>query len=308
MVRRRGYYDYYYPPSQPREAKGGIKAQTQRGGFGRSWWAKRWIGIIESFNIGARLNRGRTYARKGQVISIEIGKGTVSAQVQGSRARPYKVAMRVKTLTDAQWTLVAQKLSETAVFAARLLAGEMPESIEEVFGRARVPLFPTKSADIATECSCPDWSNPCKHIAAVHYLLGEEFDRDPFLIFKLRGLEREELIHLLGQYLKQKPKVKDEETCPETEEECGDAPEPLPSDPIRFWGVGPESGDPVDFRDEAEAPAASAPLIRRLGAFPFWRGEEPFIEALESLLKAASPLGLGVFLGEWRGKGKGTSA
>src|SRR5215210_967607 len=189
----------YFPPSRPRQAKGGIKAQTKRGEFGTSWWAKRWIAVLEGFNIGARLGRGRSYARGGQVLSIQVEKGQVRAAVQGSRPKPYEIVIQVKTLPAADWKKLAQALSRQALFAAKLLAGEMPQDIEQVFQEAGLSLFPTRLGDLTTKCSCPDWSNPCKHIAAVYYLLGEEFDRDPFLIFTLRGLTRDELLEQLGE-------------------------------------------------------------------------------------------------------------
>src|SRR5438874_11790706 len=97
------WYRDYYPRSTPRAAKGGIKAQSKRGGFGESWWARRWIAVLESFDIGARLGRGRSYARGGQVLSIDVGTGTVKAKVQGSRPKPYDVTIEVKTLTPEQW-------------------------------------------------------------------------------------------------------------------------------------------------------------------------------------------------------------
>src|ERR687896_2171681 len=189
------YWRYeYYEPSQPRQVKGGIKAQSQRGAFGRSWWAKRWIEVLEGFDIGARLGRGRSYARRGQVLSIDIDRGTVRAEVQGSRPQPYRVNVEVKTLAQQEWSKLAVVLATKAIFSAKLLAGEMPENIEEPFNDAGLTLFPTKGSDLATDCSCPDWSNPCKHVAAVYYLLGEEFDRDPFLIFKLRGIDTNKLV------------------------------------------------------------------------------------------------------------------
>src|SRR3954454_913310 len=194
-----GWYGYreFFQPSRPRKAKGGIKAQSKKGSFGTSWWAKRWIAVLESFNIGARLNRGRSYARKGQVMNVEVGEGTVKAKVQGSSSRPYRITIEIKALSASDWAKLAQALSTEAVFAAKLLAGEMPQEIEQVFTRSGLSLFPAKLRDLETDCSCPDWSNPCKHIAAVYYLLGEEFDRDPFLLFRLRGMSREELIELL---------------------------------------------------------------------------------------------------------------
>src|SRR5215471_10275517 len=188
------WYREFFPRSRPRAAKGGIKTQSKRGAFGQSWWARRWIAVLESFDIGARLGRGRTYARGGQVLSIDVGKGKVEAKVQGSRPSPYAVSIRLKVLADADWRKLIEVLSGQALFAAKLLAGEMPQDIEQVFGEAGLSLFPEKLRDLQTECSCPDYSNPCKHIAAVYYLLGEEFDRDPFLLFRLRGLGREELL------------------------------------------------------------------------------------------------------------------
>src|SRR6476659_9156083 len=119
-------WDYYYKPSKPREAKGGIKAQS-KGGFGASWWAKRWMAVLDSYGIGARLTRGRSYARSGQVLSIDIEKGEVQAKVQGSRPKPYSVTMKVRTLTTAQWETILEALSGQALFAAKLLAGEMPQ-------------------------------------------------------------------------------------------------------------------------------------------------------------------------------------
>ena len=202
MPRRRYRYHRYYdffPRSVPRKAKGGIKAQSKRGTFGGSWWARRWIAVLEGFDIGARLGRGRSYARRGQVLSINIDKGRVSAKVQGSRSRPYDVVIKVKTLSAAEWKKLAKALSRQALFAAKLLSGEMPQDIEAAFKAARLSLFPERLRDLVTDCSCPDWSNPCKHIAAVYYLIGEEFDRDPFLLFKLRGMSREEVIGLLDR-------------------------------------------------------------------------------------------------------------
>jgi uncharacterized Zn finger protein len=123
----------YFPPSRPREARGGIKAQTRGGAFGKSWWARRWIETLEGFNIGARLQRGRSYASRGQVLSIEISKGAVSARVQGSRPRPYQIQIKVETLSKTHWKRLADALGKQALFAAKLFAGTMPE---DKIGRA----------------------------------------------------------------------------------------------------------------------------------------------------------------------------
>jgi uncharacterized Zn finger protein len=290
----------YFPPSRPRAAKGGIKAQSKGGRFGESWWARRWIEVLEGFNIGARLQRGRSYARRGQVLSITIAKGTVSAKVQGSRPTPYEVRIKVAALSKNDWRRVAEALSAKALFAAKLLAGEMPQDIEDAFRDANLSLLPGKIHDLETECSCPDWSNPCKHIAAVYYLLGEEFDRDPFLIFKLRGMEREELIGLIGGGAKAQRKGKGLKAARAQDaaaEESAPAGAPLHSEPDVFWG---KEGPGEESFGEVRSPTVSAALVRRLGNFPFWRGEEGFVPTLETIYREASAVGMGVFLGERR--------
>ncbi len=191
---RRNYYEDYYPkPSKPRAADG-IKAKSQRGKIDESWWAGKWIKALEPLMDSGRLSRGRSYARGGQVLSLDIGPGVVKSRVQGSRATPYKVQIAVKMLTAAEWSMVVDALAEQAIFAANLLAGEMPQDVETAFQAAHVSLFPTRRDDLNTDCSCPDYANPCKHVAAVYYLLGERFDEDPFLIFQLRGKDKEQLL------------------------------------------------------------------------------------------------------------------
>jgi uncharacterized Zn finger protein len=284
------YWDWgYYKPKPRIKAKGGIKSQSKRGSFGESWWAKRWIATLESFNIGARLGRGRSYARSGQVLSIDIDKGEVKAKVQGSSPKPYSITIKVKTLSDADWKKLAEALSTQAIFAAKLLAGEMPQEIEQTFTGAKLSLFPEKLRDLETNCSCPDWSNPCKHIAAVYYLLGEEFDRDPFLIFKLRGSTREEFTKLLGATGVAQAKVEAEEQT------VAHPPEPLEAGAESYWRGGKL---PDDFFGEVRLPPVSAALPKRLGNFPFWRGSEHFLEAIAPVYARAAMRGLNVFLGE----------
>jgi len=277
-----------HPPARsvPLPAQGGIKAQSRAGDFGESWWAGRWQAVLESFRVGGRLARGRLYARQGQVLQIDIREGKVTALVQGSRPQPYKVSISVRVLTPEQWQRVADKLAESAWFVAKLLAGEMPRDIEKAFEQAELSLFPERGGDLRTNCNCPDEANPCKHIAAVYYLLGEEFDRDPFLLFRLRGMERDRLMTLLGS----------------ARGDPGNDPpnhatrrEPLPCEPHAFWSLGPI---PEDFYGEVDTPPVTAALVRRLGRFPFWRGEKPLLEAVEPAYVAVSALGLKTVLGE----------
>jgi uncharacterized Zn finger protein len=287
------WYRDFFPRSRPRAARGGIKSQSKRGTFGQSWWAKRWIAVLESFNIGARLGRGRSYARNGQVLSIDVDKGRVKAKVQGSQAKPYGVSIQVKELTAKQWDQLVRALSGQALFTAKLLAGEMPQDIEQVFSDIELSLFPEKSADLVTECSCPDWSNPCKHIAAVYYLIGEEFDRDPFLLFRLRGLDREELLKRLSRAA---PSPTPPSPSP-AENPTTDEAEPLPAAPSAFWAGG---ALPDDAFGEVRPPSLSAAWLRRLGSFPFWRGETRLQDVLEPVYQNAATRGLEAFLGEQR--------
>ena len=279
------YGEFYFPPSRPREAKGGIKARSKRGAFVETWWGRRWLEVLESFDIGARLSRGRSYARKGQVLDLTIDSGKVSAKVQGSRRTPYKVVVALKPIAAKDWNRLGKALADDAWSAARLVAGEMPETLEETFKTAGVPLFPANLNDLKTSCSCPDWSNPCKHVAAVYYLLAEVFDRDPFLLFRLRGLSREGFVAHLGEATP---------TVGHRNPSASKPPlQPLSADPSAFW-----SGKPVDsLFEEASSHANAIPVVTTLGPVPLWRGDEDFLGAVTQLIKQAVPHGLQAWIG-----------
>jgi uncharacterized Zn finger protein len=191
----RWWYDRpRYTTAKPREAAGGIAAKSRRGAIGQTWWSKRFIAVLESFQMGARLGRGKRYARSGQVMNLKVGAGRATASVQGTRKRPYSVELRLQPFSEAQWDDAVARMAGQAVYAARLLAGEMPEQIEEVFEEAGLSLFPARPAELVTSCSCPDWANPCKHLAATLFILAERFDQDPWQILAWRGREREPLL------------------------------------------------------------------------------------------------------------------
>jgi uncharacterized Zn finger protein len=165
----------------------------------REWWAQRWIDVLESFGWTRRLARARIYAREGNVLSIEFNGEKVAAQVQGTAPEPYHVTLSLDPFTDEQWNYVIESMSQRAIFSAKLLAGEMPQTIEEVFTGNGLSLFPFTKFDIHSRCSCPDPANPCKHIGAVYYLLGDRFGEDPFVLFQLRGRSKEQIIEALRQ-------------------------------------------------------------------------------------------------------------
>lgn len=188
-----------FPPARPIKAEGGIKARSNRGEIAQTWWSRRFIDVLESLGLGARLSRGRTYARAGQVLSMSIGAGEVVAEVQGSRYPPYSVEIGLDVLTEDEWAAVEEALAGQALYRAKLLAGEMPQDIEDVFRRCGVSLFPLEPHELWMECSCPDWASPCKHIAAVFYLLAEAFDADPFLVLAWRGRAKDALLARLRE-------------------------------------------------------------------------------------------------------------
>lgn len=187
------------PPSTPRAVEGGLVARSARGAIGEHWWSRRFLEVLESFALGSRLTRGKNYARRGQVLSLAVAPGVVTASVQGSRRTPYKVSIGLPAFSELVWAKVEVTLSEQAIHSARLLAGEMPEDLEEVFLAAGAPLFPQRAKDLTMSCSCPDWEVPCKHLAATFYLLAERFDDDPFAILLWRGRTRAALLNRLRE-------------------------------------------------------------------------------------------------------------
>src|SRR5271170_3012251 len=122
----------------------------------------------------------------------------LAAQVQGSRPKPYLVTAALAVPSDEQWSSILDGMRAKVGFVARLLDGEVPTDLEEVFADAGVPLFPAAWVDIRAKCTCPDWENPCKHIAAVLYLLADRLDSDPWLVLLLRGREQDVLLDALA--------------------------------------------------------------------------------------------------------------
>jgi len=265
--------------------------------------------VLEGFRIGARLGRGRSYARKGQVLEIDFEPGVVTARVQGSRARPYAVDIELEPVSPEERRRMAEALAGRPRLAARLLAGEMPEEVEEVCREAGVPLFPEYEGDLETGCSCPDWSNPCKHIAAVYYLVAEELDRDPFLLFKLRGFGPDDL-RAAGEGREAEGDADEgTETGAGSADPAGPGAgpsEPLPTDPDRFWGSRPRDARVEGTTMEEAGPVltsgsgvegAHAVHVHALGRVPFWRGELDPQARIETMIDRSSSLALELLAG-----------
>ena len=263
-----------------RPTKAGIKARAQSGRIGSGPWARRWLGVLESFGLGSRLSRGRSYARSGQVIPIDVEGGEVKASVQGSRPEPYSVRVSLRQFPKKTWAQILEGLRNAPAIGARLLNGELPPELERIVDDAHYSLFPKEYGDLDTDCSCPDWEVPCKHLAALFYLIGEELDRDPRLILRLRGLDPEKLRAAVTGATDRAP------PAPE--------PIPLPTGDVEFWEGGeidPLMAGTIDLASDATA------LLKRLGPFPFWSGAQPITESLEPVYREASSFGLELFLG-----------
>ena len=265
-----------YSPKRP-APKHGVKVNKP----GQTWWGERWIGALERVLGGdsGRLSRGRTYARAGRAHDLVIKAGKVTAKVTGSR-EPYDVSITLPRLSDAIWQTAIAFMARKAEFSALLLNSEMPRQIDDAFAAARASLFPVARADLETDCDCPDWGDPCKHVAAVHYVLGDALDRDPFLLFELRGREREQVLGAL-RAARASSKAARAPSPPEkppsvalgklSAQSYTAAPEPLPTLSFSF-----------------EPPSAHAAVLRQLGAPAAWNSDAPPLESLSPLVEKAA--------------------
>ncbi|MGH7911169.1 MAG: SWIM zinc finger family protein, partial [Candidatus Dormibacteraceae bacterium] len=208
--------------------------------FGRSWWGTAWIRALEERARldPNRLGRGRTYARAGQVREMVVQPGRISAQVRGRRANPYEVLVRVRPFTGEEWDLVLGAIGASASHVAAMLDGDMlPGLVEDLEARG-VQLLPA-AGEVVPACSCPDWANPCKHAAAVCYLMATRLDEDPFELLALRGRARDDVLATLRRL------------------RSGGVARPAPASGHR--GRGPDAGV-IPPRPNASPPAVAMPL------------------------------------------------
>jgi uncharacterized Zn finger protein len=274
--------------------------------FGRTWWGDRFLKALERFTDPGRLGRGRSYARNGKILEYRLNGGTVQAKVRGSinpyfgvyEEPIYTTKISLAPIKGPDWDRVIAQLSSKASFVARLLMNEMPEDIDEVVGESGVYLLPHSKTDFTTDCSCPDWSNPCKHIAGVYYLLASDLDSDPFLLFELRGLSRDRLRRRLaasplGKILSAEL-VTDEQPPIEP---VASYYTPLKAQPAaamthrEFWSGARR----LPNREPQSPPRVPALLIKKQGDYPpFWNKDTSFIEVMEEVYRRVREKSLGV--------------
>ena len=233
----------------------------------REWWSQRWLDLLDSYRFKKRLERGRNYARQGNVLSIEFKGAKVLARVQGSDPEPYKVSLSLDPFSEEQWGYVIETMSQKSIFAAKLLAGEMPQNMEDVFTSNGLSLFPFTLSDVHSKCSCPDKANPCKHVAAIYYQLGDRFSEDPFVLFQLRGRTKEQIISDLRD-LRSKSI---ETSATETSEVQESTPEKEFSIEIgSFW----QYDEPLESSLVVIVPSTSETVLDVLGPIPLAKEEE----------------------------------
>ncbi|MGN1359900.1 MAG: hypothetical protein ACI4X9_05540 [Kiritimatiellia bacterium] len=288
-------------PRIPVAIQGGIRAQQLRGTQARSWWFRRWIDSVEEFGMGARTGRGKNYSIQGQVGDLQQTTGKVTARVQGAESTPYEVSIVAPRLLPRQRDEFLSFFREHPIYLARLLVQDMPKEVEAAFlaatGRSLFPGVRRKEGDWATEswamryhkeprtifelhCNCRDWARPCKHLAAIFFLVGELIANDPFCLLVLQGFTWEDF-------------------------DLAPPPEVMPG----FDGLLSADGGRAPLSDEVTAEMGSwwgnrlarltdngprpvqsgsaMPLMERIAAPPLWRGNEKFLEVMGKVYAAA---------------------
>ena len=240
--------------------EGHVYAVSKRGAIGTEWWGKQWVEALGRIRDTGRLDRGKRYARNGSVYDMQIGHGVAFAHVTGSYGI-YHTYVELKPLRDDQWERALKALSEQAIYSAKLLAGEMPSNIESIFEQEGASLFPQIRNDIQFDCSCPDWGDPCKHAAALFYLLAEQIDADPFVLFHLRGRTREQVLTQLRLFRGDENAATD--TSTETPAVLDYVAPPLDEDLESFW-----QGASVHFIRQKPIKPEIPFVFRQLGAAP----------------------------------------
>jgi uncharacterized Zn finger protein len=279
----------YVPAAKKPPPEHGIRMKKA----GTTWWGQHWIEALEHVLRGdaGRLARGRTYARAGRTHDLAVKGGKVTARVTGSRAEPYEVTVELEQLEPSAWRRAIEGMAAQARFSAELLAGEMPQEIDDVFQAAGSSLFPKQRAELKTTCSCPDWGDPCKHVAATHYVLGEAFDRDPFLLFELRGRSKEQVLEALSAARTPSPQAssKRRKTTAKTSAEPVAAEVPT----VKLGKLKAADYDrprePLPaLRFTFDEPQKRGALLKQLGAPIAWEGETSPVDVLAPLVRAAA--------------------
>lgn len=239
-----------------------------------AWWVQRWVDLLNAYRFKKRLERGRIYAREGHILSLEYKGAKVTALVQGTAEEPYTLSIWLDTFSAEDWGYVIDSLSEQAIYSAQLLAGEMPADIEAVFTANGLSLYPFSLGEVHSKCSCPDPKNPCKHIAAVYYQLGDLFREDPCVLFQLRGRSRESLLEALRQKRQVVPPTETAAAAETTEAASSPSLPVATVDLSQFWRYD----EPLDADLVVIAPSETT-ILDTLGKLPLPPEDAPTVMA-----------------------------
>jgi uncharacterized Zn finger protein len=263
--------------------------------LGKTWWGQRFIAALEGFTDSGRLQRGRAYSGDNRILAFAIVDGRVTATVRGNvnpyfgvyKEPHYQTRIQMTQIPAKDWDKAITRLGSSAALIARLLMNEMPDTIDAAFADVKLHLLPRSRKDFAlTDCSCPDGANPCKHIAGVYYRLAGQLDRDPFLLFELRGLSRARLNQALSATPlgKALAALTGDEAPPITAAESfftRPRTSAAPPDHHAFWTGAHRLPGEIEPAVPAAVPAI---LVRKAGDFPaFWERDSSFIAVMEDL-------------------------
>ncbi len=263
----------------------------------RTWWGQRFMEALEQFTDSARLQRGRAYARNGRIEEWKLEQNDIVARVRGNansyfgvyETPYYKTRIGLQPIAEKDWQILIQQIGNQAAFVSRLLLKEMPDNIEGPFQALNLRLLPYSAKDMRTQCSCPDYSNPCKHLAGLCYVLAEQLDHDPFLLFELRGIPRDRLFEQLQATPLGKVLVialAEEKSLPDAALSYYPRPIPRPqptsADPYAFWQGARHL--PTELLPLTPAPSIPAAILKKGSEYPeFWSGATSFIDVMEQV-------------------------
>lgn len=278
------------PLMRPRRVRGGVKLRGH--GIGDAppgvtiaWAAQRWGRYVEGVAQGEQLREGLEYAQGGQAKRLGVARGLLDASVQGRALRPYTVRLEMPTIAEEQWGKIIDALGESAIYSAKLLSGEIPANIEDLFGPLGLRLFPLDADEVKVSCTCAPGGGWCKHACCVAHLFSDRLRTDPFLIFLLRGMDGEDL----RERLRQRRATAGAATgsvvvYAQRVAGASDAPaSPMDHGAHGFWDAGPGLRE-LDL--PIARPAVSHPILRRLGPSPFQGAKFPLVGLLASCYEA----------------------
>ena len=268
-------------------------------GRSKTWWGQEFLGALARIMDEGRLKRGRSYSDERRQVRFNRNLGKITAKMRGNinhyfgvyETPYYNVEIKFKAVPPARWRSILKKLGSNADWVTHLILGEVPPTIATAFEGSPVGLLPKTRSEIQSSCSCPDWANPCKHVAGAYYRVASMLDRDPLVLFELRGMRRSSLLKAVeqsefGAALKEDSEDKEPNLAaalrnpglPQVEASGSETPV---SDLRGFWRGIPL---PAETPEDRQIPPVSALLLRREGDYPeFWHRQNSFIEAMAEI-------------------------